>query len=230
MNDLIRTPLFGLLLSLIAYELGMLIYKKTKSQLFNPLFNGILLTILTLSLFNIPLEDYAKGGSIISFFLGPATIILAVPLYKQRQVLKKNFFPIISGITLGSLFSVAIVFALMRLFNLEEVLVISMLPKSVTTPIGLEISKGMGGIPEVSIAAIVLTGIIGAIVAPITLKCFRITNPVAKGIAIGTSAHAVGTTKALEMGDIEGAMSSLSIGIAGLATVFLAPLLYSLLL
>lgn len=229
MNELIRTPLFGLLLSLLAYEFGILIYRKTHSQLFNPLFIGILATILVLLSFNIPLEDYSKGGSIITFFLGPATVILAVPLFKQLHILKKHFLPIMVGISLGSLFSVVFVAFLMRLFKLDEVLVISMLPKSVTTPIGLEISKSMGGIPEVSVAAIVLTGIIGAIVAPFTLKCFKITNPVAKGIAIGTSSHAVGTTKALEMGEVEGAMSSLSIGIAGLVTVFLAPLLYSLL-
>ena len=157
-------------------------------------------------------------------FLGPATVILAVPLYKQLLLLKKNFVPIIIGISVGSVVSVISVILLSTVFNLDKEIIISLIPKSVTTPIGVEISNSLGGITGITVMAVILTGITGAIIAPTVCKIFKINNPVARGIGIGTASHAVGTSKALEIGETEGAMSSLSIGIAGLITVVVAPI------
>lgn len=226
---LLHSPLFGILLSLLTFEIGVYLQRKTKLALFNPLLIGIGLTMSFLWLYHIDLADFNRGGQYISFFLGPATVVLAVPLYKQRALLKRYLLPIFVGITAGSAFSIGLMVIVSQLFGLDKTLVLSLLPKSVTTPIGMEVSKYMGGIPELTVAAIILTGITGAMLAPAVLSVFRVTHAVAKGIAIGTSSHAVGTTKAMEMGEIEGAMSSLSIGISGLMTVILAPILYAIL-
>ena len=203
---------FGIFISLVAYEIGQILYKKTKLPIFNPLLIGIILVIAFLKIFKVDFEIYNKGGQFINMFLGPATVILAVPLYKQLSLLKKNFIPIIIGITIGCFVSVLSIILLAKIFNLNNDLIISLLPKSVTTPIGIEISNSLGG----------------SIIAPIVCKICRITDPVARGIGIGTASHAVGTSKALEIGETEGAMSSLSIGIAGLITVVIAPLCFSI--
>jgi len=229
MSELIKTPLFGLLLSLVAFELSLIISRKTKFVLFHPLLVSIALIILVLSSFNISLEDYNNGAKFISFFLGPATVILAVPLYKKINLLKANAFPILAGITIGSSIGITLIILMAKVFNLDTVLIASLAPKSVTTPIGIEISKQLGGIPALSVSAIVITGIIGAVMGPLVCKVFKVKNDVAVGIAIGTASHAVGTSKALELGETEGAMSGLSIGLAGLITVFLAPILFNLL-
>jgi len=224
MNIITNNILFGIVLSLAAFEIGLYIYRKTNIPLFNPLLIAIGIVVAFLLAFNIDFDTYNQGGKFINMFLGPATVILAVPLYKQLSLLKKNFIPIIIGITIGCLVSVLSIMVLARLFNLNNELIISLLPKSVTTPIGIEISNTLGGITGVTVLAVVITGITGAIIAPIVCKVFRITDPVARGIGIGTASHAVGTSKALEMGETEGAMSSLSIGIAGLITVVIAPI------
>lgn len=220
---------FGIFISLIAFEIGLLIYRKTKFPLFNPLLIAILLIIGFLKLFNIDFDTFNTGGQFINMFLGPATIVLAVPLYKQFELLKKNFIPIILGITFGSLIGILSIISISVFLRLDSLITISLLSKSVTTPIGIEITNQLGGLAPVTVLAIIISGIVGAIVAPTVCKVFKITNPVAIGIGIGTSSHAVGTSKALEMGETEGAMSSLSIGIAGVITVFLAPLCYNLL-
>lgn len=229
MSILTSNMFFGIFISLIAYEIGQVLYKKTKLPIFNPLLVAIVLVIAFLKIFNINFEAYNQGGQFINMFLGPATVILAVPLYKQLALLKKNFIPIIIGIVIGSFISVLSVILFSNLFNLNSDLIISLLPKSVTTPIGIEISNTLGGITGVTVLAIVITGITGAIIAPTVCKIFKITNPVARGIGIGTASHAVGTSKALELGETEGAMSSLSIGIAGLITVVIAPICFSIL-
>lgn len=229
MDFLTSNMFFGIFISLVAYEIGQIIYKKTKLPIFNPLLVAIVLVILFLKVFNIDFETYNQGGQFINMFLGPATVILAVPLYKQLSLLKKNFIPIIIGITLGCFISVISIILLSKGFGLDNNIIISLLPKSVTTPIGIEISNSLGGVTGVTVLAIVITGITGAIIAPVVCKIFRITNPVARGIGIGTASHAVGTSKALEIGETEGAMSSLSIGIAGLITVVIAPLCFNIL-
>lgn len=229
MSGLLNTPIFGILLSVIAFEIGILISRKTKNPLLNPLLVAIIIVIVFLLGLGIPKEKYDLGGSFILFFLGPATVVLAVPLYKQIELLKKDFVPIIVGILAGSVTSIMSVILLSKLFRIDLSIAVSMLPKSVTTAIGMEISKEIGGIVSLSVAVIVLTGITGAVIGPGLLKLFRIKDDVAQGVAIGTAAHAVGTSKAMELGETQGAMSGLSIGIAGIATVILVPLLMGLL-
>lgn len=228
MKDLINSPLFGVLISLIAFEIGHLIYKKTKVSIFNPLLISMILIILFLLKFNISYEEYNKGGQLISFFLGPSTVVLALPLYKKLSLLKKNALPILSGIFIGSLVGMLSVLLLSKLFKLSYELIATVLPKSITTPIGIELSRQLGGLPSVTVIVIILTGIIGSIIGPSLLKLCKITDKIAIGIALGTSAHAIGTSKALEMGEVEGAMSGLSIGIAGIITVLTAPLIWKL--
>lgn len=230
MNNLFSNPLFGIIISVVAFEIGSFIYKKTKIPFFNPLLISIALIILFLQCFSIELESYNKGASIINFFLAPSTVVLAVPLYKKINLLKAHAMPIIVGITTGSIAGIVSIIYLCKLFNLDTKLSISMMPKSITTPIGIEISKQLGGIPAVTVAVIIITGIMGAIIGPLVCKAFRIKDSVALGVSLGTASHAIGTTKAIEIGEVEGAMSSLAIGIAGLLTVFLAPLLFKLLL
>lgn len=229
MGNLIATPMFGIMISLIAFEIGCILYKKTKLAIFNPLFTSIILVIAFLLIFNIKPSDYDRGGQFISFFLSPATVILAVPLYKKIKLLKAHAFPIIAGISVGSMVGVVVIILLCHLFGLAKPLDVSMIPKSITVPIGVEVSKQLGGIPAITAAAIILTGIIGAVIGPYVCKLFGIKDSVAIGVAIGTASHAVGTTKAIELGEIEGAMSSLSIGVAGIITVFVAPIIAKIL-
>lgn len=223
MKEILRSPLFGVMISLIAFEIGLFINKKTKKSFLNPLLIGIAIVMIVLRTFDINLEDYKKGGQIISFLLAPATVALAVPLYKNFAVLKKNALPIIAGIFAGCIVSIASIILLAKAFRLDTVLSLSLVPKSVTTPIGIEISKQLGGVPEITVAAIIISGITGAIMAQTVFSVLRIKDKVAMGIAIGTSAHALGTAKAIEMGEIEGGMSGISIGVAGLITVIIAP-------
>ena len=225
MKEILRSPLFGVMISLIAFEIGLFINKKVKKSYLNPLLIAIAIVILVLKTFDISLQDYNKGGQIISFLLGPATVALAVPLYKNFTVLKKNALPIIVGIFTGSMVSITSIILLSKTFGLEAVLALSLVPKSVTTPIGIEVSKQLGGVPEITVAAIIITGITGAIMAQVLFAVLKIKDKVAIGIAIGTSAHAVGTAKAIEMGETEGGMSGLAIGVAGLITVIIAPII-----
>lgn len=228
MKDLISTPIFGVMISLIAFEIGLYINRKTKISFLNPLLISILIVIMILNTFNISLDDYNKGGQLISFFLGPATVVLAVPLYKKFSLLRENAASILAGISIGCIVSIISVVFFSKLFGLDKLIELSLVPKSVTTPIGIEISKQLGGISAITVGAIVITGIIGAIIGPIVFKIFGIKDKVAMGVALGTSSHAVGTTKAVEMGETEGAMSGLAIGVSGLITVIIAPIIMKL--
>lgn len=219
------SPLVSILISLVAYQTGVFIYKKTKITLLNPLLLGIIFVISILVIFDIPLNDYNKGTEIITFFLAPATVVLAVPLYNQIETLKKNIVPILFGIIIGSASAILSVIFLSKLVNLEKDVLISILPKSITTAIGIEITKALNADTALTIVAIVSTGIVGAAIGPTICKWSKIDNSIAKGVAIGTASHAVGTSKAIEIGEVEGAMSGLAIGIAGIITVFLIPLL-----
>ncbi|MEG1978982.1 MAG: LrgB family protein, partial [Cetobacterium sp.] len=217
------SPLVSILISLVAYQIGVYIYKKTKITLLNPLLLGIIFVISILFTFNIPLNEYNKGAEIITFFLAPATVVLAVPLYNQIETLKKNIVPILFGITVGSASAILSVIFLSKLVNLEKDVLISILPKSITTAIGIEITKALNADTALTIVAIVSTGIVGAAIGPTICRWTKINNSIAKGVAIGTASHAVGTSKAIEIGEVEGAMSGLAIGIAGIITVFLIP-------
>lgn len=229
MSWFIESPIFGVLISLIAFEIGLWINKKTKISFLNPLLIALVLIIIILKVFEISVENYNEGGQIISFFLGPATVALAIPLYKNIKLLKANAIPIIVGISVGTSVGITSIILMAKAFKLDIKLGLSLVPKSITTPIGIEVSKQIGGISEITIAAIIFTGLTGAIIAESVFKLIRVKDPVAKGIAIGTSSHALGTSKALEMGEIEGSMSGLAIGITGLITVVFAPLLITLL-
>jgi predicted murein hydrolase (TIGR00659 family) len=212
---------FGIILSLLSYILGKQIQKWTGISLLNPLLVAIVLCILTLCIFDIPFSVFNRGGSVINWFLPPATAALALSIYRQRTLLKKNLLPIFVGCLVGAISSIGSVMILSKCFGLNDVLMNTLIPKSVTTPIAMEISKTLGGIPAITVAAVVITGILGNIICPILIKLFRIKDSSAAGIAIGACSHAVGTSKALELGEIEGAMSGIAIGISGVITILI---------
>jgi predicted murein hydrolase (TIGR00659 family) len=228
MNAIINSPLFGILLSLVAFEIGVTISKKFKYSFLNPLLIANILIVGFLLTTGISLESYNVGGDYISVMLSPATVVLAVPLYRQISKLKQFWKPILAGIFAGSLTSLACVIVASKLIGLSDTLMLSLLPKSITIPMGSVVSAQIGGIPPVTIIAITITGITGAVAAPAVCRFCKIKNKVAQGIAIGTASHALGTTRAMEMGEVQGAMSSLSIGVAGLFTAIVAPILVSI--
>lgn len=222
---------FGVLISLIGYGLGLIIKSKVKMLIRNPLLNSILMAILNpllisiifviivLLTFNVDYESYNNGAKYLSYFLTPATVCLAIPLYQQLELLKGNFKAILGGIIAGTITSMGSILLLSMLFQLNREQYITLLPKSVTTAIGMGISEELGGIVTITVAVIIITGILGNMTGEFVCKIFRIKEPIAKGIALGTSAHAIGTVKAMEIGEVEGAMSSLAIAVAGLVTV-----------
>ncbi|MBO5484775.1 MAG: LrgB family protein [Lachnospiraceae bacterium] len=210
---------FGLFISLLGYEVGVLMKRKWKIAIFNPLLVSIALIILLLKLCHISYGDYNSSAKYISYLLTPATVCLGVPLYEQMEILKKNAKAILCGIIAGVLASMGSVLGLSVLFGLSHEEYVTLLPKSITTAIGMGVSQELGGIVTITVAVIVVTGIVGNILAEGVCRLARIEEPVAKGIGIGSSAHAMGTTKAMEMGEVEGAMSGLSIAVSGLITV-----------
>lgn len=230
MSEFTTNPMFGILLSLITFEIALLIQRKSKLVFLNPLLLSIGMIITILVVAKIPLENYQKGGDMINLFLGPATVVLAVPLYKQLDVLKNYAKEILIGICAGIVTGFVATTLCCILFRFNQVVSASLMPKSITTPIGIVVSEQLGGVPAITVLTILVTGVCGAVIADMVFKVFRVTHPVAKGIALGTSAHAIGTTKALSIGTLEGAMSSLAIGVAGLITVFIAPTVWQLVL
>lgn len=210
---------FGVFISVVTYEIGALIKRKWKVAIFNPLLISIALIIVFLILFDVDYDTYDFGAQYLSYFLTPATVALAVPLYEQIEPLKNNWKAIIAGILSGALTSALCVLILSIVMGLDHKQYVTLLPKSIATAIGMGLSEELGGIVTITVAVIVVTGVIGNMFAEQICKLFHITDPVAKGIAIGSSAHAMGTAKAMEMGEIEGAMSSLSIAVSGLLTV-----------
>ena len=220
MTELIQNcTTFGLFLTLGAYLLGLAMNKRFKSPLTNPLLLSLVIIIPVLLLCGIDYDTYYEGAKYISYLLTPATVSLAIPLYRQLDKLKKNMKAILLGIFSGVLTSGLTIAGLSLLFGLSHTDYVTLLPKSVTTAIGMSLSEELGGVAAITVTAIVITGILGNCLAPLLCRLFRITEPVAKGIAIGTSAHALGTSKAMEIGEVEGAMSGLSIAVAGLFTV-----------
>lgn len=225
MEDLLQSSLFaGVMLSFLIYELGVKLRRKFNYALMNPLLIAIVVIIGILVLFDIDYETYHAGAKYLSYFLTPATVCLAVPLYEQFELLKKNVWAILTGILSGALISAVCVLVLSALLRLSHEEYVTLLPKSITTAIGMGVSEELGGIVTITVAVIIITGVLGNIMAEMICRIFRIEEAVAKGIAIGSSAHAVGTARAMEMGEVEGAMSSLSIAVSGLITVFLAPI------
>lgn len=213
---------FGILLSLAAYYIGVRLQKRFRLAIFNPMLVAIVLTISALLLLGIDYESYNLSGRYLSYLLTPTTVCLAIPLYRQLQLLRQNLKAIVLGILSGVLTSLCCVLLLSMLFGLSHAEYVTLLPKSITSAIGMAVAEELGGYPAIAVPVIVVTGVLGNMFAPGFLKLIRITDPVAKGIAIGTSSHAIGTSRAMEMGETEGAMSSLSIVVAGLMTVVLA--------
>lgn len=220
MSDFFETSVFaGVTISLIAYFVGMFLKKKLKLAIFNPLLVSIIFTIIVLVVSKVDYKVYNEGAKYLSWFLTPATVCLAIPLYEQWQLLKKNYKAVIVGITSGVLTSLLTVFVLSLVMNLDHAQYVTLLPKSITTAIGMGLSEELGGYVTITVAVIVITGVLGNIFGEVICKLFRIEEPIAKGLALGSASHAIGTAKAMEMGEIEGAMSSLSIAVAGILTV-----------
>lgn len=228
LKTIYANPLFGILLTIAAHEIAVILYKKTKFVLFNPLLISILLIIAVLLTCKIDYNTYNIGGSIITMFISPITVVLAVPLYCQIQVLKENAAVILCGIFFGCVTAVSSMCVFQMIFQMDPQLFVSLIPKSITTAIAVELTASLGGIPAITVIAVLIAGLMGAIFAPIMARVFHIKDEIALGVAIGTSSHALGTTKALELGKTQGAMSGLSIGVAGIITVLVAPLIVKL--
>ncbi|MDO4301341.1 MAG: LrgB family protein [Clostridia bacterium] len=218
-NILTLSAYWGIAVSILGYGIGVLLNKKLKNGFVNPLLISITFVIIVLVCFNIDYEKYRESSEILSWLLTPATVCLAIPLYEQLSLLKDNYKAVLGGITAGVFTSLLSVFLLCVLFKFEDGMRISLLPKSITTAIGMGLAEELGGIDTIAASAIIITGIIGNVICRSVCKVFKITHPVAVGIAIGTASHAVGTTKAFEIGEVEGAMSSLSIAVSGIITV-----------
>ncbi len=220
MNEIaINSMTFGIVISIIGYELGLFLKKKFKSPILNPLLISIISVICFLLVFDVEYDSYMVSAKYLSYLLTPATVCLAIPLYMQITLLKDNLLAITLGILAGVITSLFSILILSMLFQLNHQEYVTLLPKSITTPIAIGIVDEFGGYSTITAVAIMVTGIFGNIVAESVLKLFRITNPIAKGIGIGTSSHVMGTAKAMEIGEIEGAMSGLSIVIAGIFTL-----------
>ncbi|MDO5589610.1 MAG: LrgB family protein [Lachnospiraceae bacterium] len=219
MNFFENSVFFGVTISLIAYGLGYALQDKFKLAILNPLLISVASIIALLTIAKIDYKVYYSGAKYLSYLLTPATVCLAIPLYEQFELLKKNLIAVITGILSGVLASLGSILAMAIFFNLSHKEYITFLPKSITTAIGIGVSEELGGYVTLTVAVIILTGILGNILAPFICHHCRIKEPIARGIAIGSASHAIGTVRAMEMGEIEGAMSSLSIAVSGLITV-----------
>lgn len=219
---------FGIILSIVAFEAAVWLNHRVRTPLLNPLLVAVTFIIIVLTVFHIPLSDYQAGAKVISYFLGPATAVLAYSIYRQIAVLKRHFIPILCGCLAGSVTSMLSSYGLCVLFGMDKAIALSTIPKSVTTPIAMSISQELGGVASITVAVVIASGIMGSILAPTLTRIFRVKSPIAAGVAIGTCSHAVGTTKALEISELEGAMSGIAIGVAGLITMIIALVYHSL--
>lgn len=222
MKELYNHPLFGLTLTFFAFECSMLLKKRFKSPLANPLLLTALICYGILKGLGIPISSYMEGGRYIEIFLLPATAVLGLSIYRQRKVLKEEFFPILMGCLIGSLVSMGSTLLLCRLFLVSKEMEASLLPKSVTMAIALDLSKQFGGISSFTVMAVVLCGVGGAMIHPFLIQRLRLKDSIARGVAFGTASHAIGTVRAIDMGEIEGAVSGVSMGVSGIITVIVA--------
>lgn len=225
MDWILELSLLPLIATILSYQFGLFLQKKTKSPLCNPLLISIILLIGLMVLTGYPNANYQAGMKTISWLMTPATICLAVPLYQQVNILRKNWKGILAGITAGTLASLSFIFVMCRVLELGDVLTFSLLPKSITTAMGTALSAQTGGNEAITTAAIVITGILGNILGVPLCRLFKITHPVAQGVALGTASHVIGTTKARELSDLTGAVSSLSLTVAGILTAVLYPII-----
>ena len=229
-NEMLSESLFfGMILSLLAYKIGFEIQKKYKKVFLNPLLIAIVLVIVFLLITGISYETYQYGAKYLSYFLTPVTVCLAVPLYKQMETLKKNMAAILISIAIGCVTHAGVLIAITTMFKMDKQLLMSVMSKSVTTAIALGVTNELGGIQGITVIGVMVAGISGAVVGPTLLKLFHITEPVAQGLAMGSASHAIGTSKAIELGEIQAAMSSLAIVVTGILTVIIVPWVVSLL-
>ena len=220
MKEMIENSVFfGVAISIFGYEIGLLLKKKFKWSIFNPLLISIIIVVGALLVLKVDYSVYYEGAKYLSYLLTPATVCLAVPLYEQTEALRKNGKAIMAGLLAGVLTSLGSVLLLAYLFGLNHEQCVTLLPKSITTAIGMSVSEELGGMVTITVAVIIITGVLGNMIAKTVCKLAKIEEPVAKGIAIGSASHAIGTVRAMEMGEVEGAMSSLAIAVAGLLTV-----------
>ncbi len=220
MKDLFSNSVFfGVMISVLAYELGVLLKRRLKWAVCNPLLIAVVVVMLTLAVLGIDYESYQEGAQLLSYLLTPATVCLAIPLYEQIVLLKKHARAIMAGLVSGVFTSLISILVMAMIFGFSHEEYVTLLPKSITTAIGMGVSEELGGIVTITVAVIIVTGIIGNVIGEAVFRLFKIEEPIAKGIALGSASHAIGTAKAMEIGEIEGAMSSLSIAVAGLLTV-----------
>ncbi|MCI5821978.1 MAG: LrgB family protein [Lachnospiraceae bacterium] len=225
MSNMLQDSMFaGVTLSLVSYLLGVYLKKKLKLGIFNPLLISIIVTIVVLVLAKVDYNTYNEGAQYLSWLLTPATVCLAIPLYEQWELLKKNHKAVFLGLVAGVLTSFCTVLVLALLMGLSHQEYVTLLPKSITTAIGMGVSEELGGYVTITVAVIIVTGVLGNMFGELICKIFHITEPIAKGLAFGSAAHAIGTAKAMELGEVEGAMSSLAIAVSGILTVLLASL------
>lgn len=222
---MINSPYYGVMFTLVGYLLGMWLSKKFKNPILNPMLVGIITCIVLMKITGISYEEYKIGANYVTFFVAPATVSLIVPLYKNIETLKKNLIPVLVGIFAGAITAIVSVILLANLFGISEQLKLSLVSQSITTAIAIPLTEQIGGLGAIVSISISFRGILGAVFSPSILKFFRIENPVAKGVAIGTTSHASGTAKAIEMGEVEGALSGLSIAIAGIITAIVLPII-----
>lgn len=227
-NLLTQCTFFGVMISLATYGFGIVLRRKTRLAICNPLLIAVAVTIAVLVLIGMDYDTYYQSAQYLSYLLTPATVCLAVPLYQQLTLLRENWKAIVGGIVAGVLTSLVSVLVLAKLFGLTHEEYVTLLPKSITTAIGMGVSEELGGYVTITVAVIIITGVLGNMLASTVCKLAHIHDPIARGIGIGSASHAIGTTRAMEMGEVEGAMSSLSIAVAGLLTVVGASIFASL--
>lgn len=226
MNELFSSAsLFAVVLTLCSFEFGLWLQKKTGSPICNPILVAVVVIIVFLKLTGVQYATYQAGSKLFSWFLTPATVCLALPLYEQLQVLKKNGPAIAIGIIGGTVMSLLSILVMCRVFSLDASLTASLLPKSITTAMGIVLSEQMGGIPGITTAVIIITGVLGSVAGTALCKLFRIEGEIAQGVAFGTASHVIGTSRASQLSDLCGAVSSLSLVIAGILTALLCPLI-----
>ena len=228
MNELICSPLFGISLTFLVYLTAQIVYKRSQSILLNPVSVSIAVIIFLLVILEIPYSSYHNGGKMLLFLLGPSVVALALPLYRRRKEINHNRWPILIGVFCGALASIVSASGIAWMLGGTEQIVLSMAPKSVTTPIAIGITEKIGGIPELTAAIVVLTGCIGAMCGPEFCRMIGLKSPTAVGLAVGTASHGVGTARMLEVDRLSGAVAGLAIGLNGLVTAFLLPFLFVL--
>ena len=218
METLLSLPICGIIITIACYMAGLFIRNRIASPLTSPMVTANALIILIVIFSPLTLEQYLVGGNVITMFIGPVTVILALHIYRQRDLLRKNIVPVLGGCIAGSSASLFSIWALCRLFNLEHAITASILPKSVTTAIAIELSRKGGGFAGLAVSGVIISGVTCSAFAPFFIRAFKLKDPVAAGVAIGSSGHAIGTAAAIELGEVQGAMSGLSMSLMGIIT------------